>query len=280
MEDGTWTEQLTLQGIATTGDAFGFSIALDGKRLLVGAPWDDFLSSPATGNVSPDQGSVFFYEIGSGASVFLGSFDLNHDGLLSPDEWRSIYPTPPKKESAFPLIDSDESGMLDEEELRAVQNAKGVLKTSGIWLDRAEAFVELDTDQDGRVSRAEIEPMWAPGTSSKGIDATWKRLKGGEGIDFPSWIRANSLPPLVAYEKAKALRAERRTLYRMLDSSDESGLVERDEFALFFRSGTRFQVIDAAWRVATGTPKDQPLPGTISLTDFIEAPKLPKSPWK
>ncbi|MEK7950058.1 EF-hand domain-containing protein [Luteolibacter soli] len=279
MEDGSWSEQITLHGDVSTGDAFGFSMAMDGNSLLVGAPWDDFLSSPTTGNISPDQGSAYFFEIGSGIPVLLRHFDGDDDGALSLDEWSAIYPALVKRETAFPVIDADESGMLDEAELRAARNMKAVAKTLGLWADRAEAFIELDTDQDGIVTRSEIAAMWLPGASAKSIDSAWKRLEVPEGFDFTSWIQARTLPSLSSFEKGKDLRKERRVLFRMLDG-DQDGVVSRDEFSNLFPFSTRSKTIETAWRVATGTTKKETPPDSMTRLEFIESTKVPTPHWE
>lgn len=277
-EDGIWNETLTLRGDGTTGDAFGFSLAMDGKHVLVGAPWDDFLTSP-TGNVAPDQGSAYFFEIGSEVSVFIGHFDANADGTLSQDEWRSIYAAPPKKDISFGMIDADQSDSLDEAELRAARDGKKTAKTLGRWLRRAAAFLDLDTDQDGRITRTEIVAMWMPGTNAGMIDSAWNRIQTDGALDFRAWIRARTLPSLPVFEAATELRSERRTLFRRLDSNEDAQ-VSREEFAQMFHFKVRPNVIESAWRVATGTPKKSEPPASITLASFVEAPKLPKPDWE
>jgi hypothetical protein len=58
----TWTETQRLEGINTMSwDAFGASVAVDGKRALVGVPWDDW-GNPQVG--SAGRAYVFLYDAG------------------------------------------------------------------------------------------------------------------------------------------------------------------------------------------------------------------------
>ena len=47
-----------------------------------------------------------------------------------------------------------------------------------------------------------------------------------------------------------------------------------------FHFKVRPNVIESAWRVATGTPKKSESPASITLASFVEAPKLPKPDWE
>lgn len=270
----SWTRDLRLNGGPATGDGFGFSVAMDAGTVLVGAPFDEFTTSPV-GNLTPDQGSAWFFELRAEHEVFLSLFDADSNDLLSAGEWLSIYPKAPKKEAAFALIDSDASGGLSTAELKAARTLRGVKPTLGTWLDRSAAFIELDADANGRVTREEIRLMWKPATPAKNIDATWTRMQGGTGLGLAQWIKAPVLPSLATYEVAKTMRSTRRAAFKSRDW-DENEQLSRAEFQYLFYAVLQPKALDAAWRAATGTPRKQTPPDFISLPDFIEAPKLPR----
>ncbi|MFO0546856.1 MAG: hypothetical protein U0271_00645 [Polyangiaceae bacterium] len=72
---GVWSEVAAINGIATSGDYFGYSVALsaDGKRLLVGMPGDD---QPGLANT----GSVRVYDEVSGTWTPVGVLQSSNPG--------------------------------------------------------------------------------------------------------------------------------------------------------------------------------------------------------
>ncbi len=257
-------------------DGFGRSVAIGGGCALVGASHKDFTALPH-GNRASDQGSVHIYQVESQESVFIAIYDGDANGQLSPTEWASIPAVVPKKETAFPLLDTDLSGQLSHDEILAGRSNKRVAKTLGIWLQRTSAFVELDADGDELLTRQEIAPMWKPGTPLKIIDAFWTRLGGGSGMRLPAWIKAKVIPSIPAYQLAKLTREQRLDAAENIDGNGDERIT-RVEFAALFKSGTSAKAIDAAWRAATATPKKGTAPESISLIGFVESPKLPKLP--
>lgn len=70
--DGSWTETAMLQpDDIMPGDQFGFDVAIDGDRLLVGAYKDD--------GVVPDSGSAWFYDETS------SGWELSQEAMFAPD---------------------------------------------------------------------------------------------------------------------------------------------------------------------------------------------------
>ncbi|WP_367873259.1 hypothetical protein [Luteolibacter sp. Populi] len=273
-ENGVWGHRLELRSGNTTGNGFGLSVALDGAFALVGAPYEDAVTSPV-GNITPNQGSAWFFILSSEHELFLQTFDTNGDNSLSAQEWRAVYPAAPKKELSFALVDADASNSISREELQAARGNRKLTKTLNLWLDRAAAFIELDLDKDGLMTRTEITPMWKPGARAKAIDATWKRMGGAAGLTLAQWVKARILPSLPAYAVAKEIRASRRSAFGEKDF-DQNGRLSRSEFGFFFKEGTASKKVNVAWRAATATPRKEDPPADIGLGPFIEAPSLPR----
>jgi hypothetical protein len=204
----------------------------------------------------------------------LAALDLDSDRLLSWSEWVQISTVPGVPE-LFDRIDSDDSGAIDLPELTAAVKSKKN-KTLNRWMPKFELAADLDLDGDYRISREEVGLMWKPGTSVATIDRYLFRT----GVALPmaprQWLGFKS-PSVSTYNKAKAMRSQRRAASLQLDA-DENGRIDREEFADLFSPSTKRVKIDKAWQSATGTASGETAPEDLSIEDFIEAPKLPKLP--
>lgn len=259
-----------------TTDGFGQSVAIDGGTALIGCSHKDFNDLPHDDR-SADQGSVFIYRLASEEASFIGAFDKDGDRELSVEEWLEVFAQVPKKDTTFPLIDSDASGKLSIDELQAGRSNKKLAKTLGLWLERCAVLAELDSDGDKRVTRQEIGMMWKPGTAAKAIDSFWSRMGGGSGMELKAWIKTKAIPSIPGYAVAKAMRTQRLEVAAAIDA-DEDEQINREEFAALFKTGTTAAKIDVAWIAATATPKGGVAPGSIPIPEFVEAAKLPKLP--
>ena len=72
---GVWTEQAILKNVANPiqGDGFGWSLAMSGNGLIVGAPFDDIFGSINEGSFSYFQRSAGVYDLGVKTFQPLGS---------------------------------------------------------------------------------------------------------------------------------------------------------------------------------------------------------------
>ncbi|MCW1914022.1 hypothetical protein OJ996_10580 [Luteolibacter sp. GHJ8] len=281
LEGGLWSHEMRFAASHESGDSldgFGRSVALSRGTALVGASHMDRTDiDQSYDKRSADQGSVFIYQLGSEEAYLVETYDMDQDGGLSLAEWQEIPAVKPKKETAFPLIDSDASGSLSVEEILAARSDKKLAKSLGLWLQRTELFVELDVSRDDVISRAEIAVMWKPGTAEKTIASFWSRMGGGSGMELKAWIKTKAIPSIPGYAVAKAMRTQRREVAADIDT-DEDERISREEFAILFKLGTPAAKIDVAWMAATATPKGGVARGSISIPEFVEAAKLPKLP--
>lgn len=93
--------------------------------------------------------------------------DTNQDGSVTPAEWRG-------PEEVFLEIDTDQDGILSTEELEAMrsrrpqqrpergpidQDGDGVISEFE-WRGPAALFEDLDTDENGTLTRAEMQAGW------------------------------------------------------------------------------------------------------------------------
>ena len=100
--------------------------------------------------------------------------DTNGDGMLSRDEAKAL----PMISKNFDAIDANHDGQITMEELRAFHKARAGER-------RAEHWKKIDTDGDGRISRAEAQAN-APRLAEHfdQIDAN------GDGFITPEELRA------------------------------------------------------------------------------------------
>jgi len=87
------------------------------------------------------------------------SLDKNGDGIISYDEFiaaaidKVALLNQENIMSAFKLIDSDNSGYITIEELKAAFDADGDSKDSSLWID---IMIEVDKDGDNKISPKEF----------------------------------------------------------------------------------------------------------------------------
>lgn len=275
----TWSHQATIAGVPQGASAS--AVALSGDTAVVASSTEDSVN-PFNGLTITDTGAVRTYRlsgllIAGPESMLLAAFDADGNGSLSPDEWLALYPVTPKKEKLFALVDSDASGEVTLAEFIAADSNRATARTTGAWTSRAKVFLELDADHDSLVTRTEIALMYPAGGPDTPIDAFWARVQGGSGLDLKTWVRTKVLPNFATYQVAKETRAKRAEVATDLDL-DSNGLITRTEFAALFPTNAAAKKIDAAWRAACGTLRNQIPPVAITIHDFIEAPKLPPLP--
>ncbi len=275
----TWSFQDFIAGVPQGASAS--ALALSGGTAVVASANEDSVN-PFNGLPVTDTGSVKIYNLSgflvSGPeSMLLAAFDADGNGSLSPAEWLALYPATPKKEKLFTLVDSDQSGEVTLAEFIASLSNKVTARSTGSWTSRAKVFLELDADHDSLVTRTEIALMYPAGGPDAPIDAFWARVQGGSGLDLKTWVRTKVLPNFATYEVAKETRARRAAAAADLDL-DSNGLITRTEFAALFPANAAAKKIDAAWRAACGTLRNQVPPVAITIQGFIEAPKLPPLP--
>lgn len=209
------------------------------------------------------------------AEFLFTALDATRDDRLTPGEWRQIYVKAPAKESHFNLLDTNRDGVLTFDEFDAGASNSSAGRTIQPAVKRTQVFLDLDTSAENSISRGEIAMMWKPGTASRTIDSYLSRGNFGATVDFWEWLHAGSLPSFTTYDQAKGIRAERREIGGRLDT-DHDGIIIYAEFAHLFKAGTSSKSIDSAFRAANGTPRGNSSPLSMSLTSFVESPKLPK----
>jgi Ca2+-binding EF-hand superfamily protein len=79
----------------------------------------------------------------------LKAADTNGDGLISKEEAKAL----PRLAKRFDAIDANHDGQVSADEMRAFQEQRH----AGQGKKRGEHWKKLDTDGDGRVSRAEAQ---------------------------------------------------------------------------------------------------------------------------
>jgi uncharacterized repeat protein (TIGR03803 family) len=220
---------------------------------------------PETGVDPKDSPEAFLF----------AALDSDRDDKLTPAEWQAIYSKIPKKETIFRAIDANTDGFLTFAEFTAGVTNRTASRTISTAVNRTAVFMEVDTSYDNIVSRAEINFMWKPGTAKIVVDAYWIRAKGGRGMDFWDWLWAPSLPSFTIYDQANNIRAQRLAIAGQLDV-DTSGTITFAEFTCLYKPGTKTKIIDTAWRAANATPGGTASPANMTVTAFVEAPKLPK----
>jgi Ca2+-binding EF-hand superfamily protein len=203
------------------------------------------------------------------------ALDGSWDDRLTPAEWLPIYVTAPRRETAFAALDANGDGFLSFAEFSAAATNRASLRTFDTALQRTKAFLSIDTNEDNAISRTEIAFMWAPGTVPATIDRYWSRAGVGADFDFWEWLHASTLPNFTTYSRATQQRAERQSIAAQLDQDhDES--ISFAEFSHLYRPGSKTSTIDSAWRAANATPRGTASPVSMSVTAFVEAPRLPR----
>ncbi|BCU76407.1 EF-hand domain-containing protein [Luteolibacter sp. LG18] len=203
------------------------------------------------------------------------ALDSSRDDRLTQAEWQGIYAKIPKKEAIFPVLDTDRDSFLSFVEFKAGTTNRTASKMLSGPIERTQAFLNVDTSLDNVVSRTEIALMWKPGTTASTIDSFWSRAQGGAGMDFWDWLWAKSLPSFSTFDQARTLRAQRMAVAAQLDANQDS-TVSRTEFARLYPASTKASTIDTAWASATATPRGATPPVTMTITQFVEAARLPK----
>ena len=99
---------------------------------------------------NPGQGHMMGY----GMMGRMGAIDTNDDGVISDDEAAS------QVESVYIAMDTDDDGELTDEEYMSVRSGPGFglnAERQKIMQDNKKArFGEMDTDKNGKVSKAEF----------------------------------------------------------------------------------------------------------------------------
>jgi len=216
--------------------------------------------------VDPDAGPAEF---------LFCALDASRDDRLTLAEWQSIYPQIPRRETIFQAIDTDHDNFISFAEFGLAMSNRVSAKTITTAVQRTQAFLDLDTDANNSITRAEIAFMWKPGTASRTIDAYWFRANGGSDMNYWDWVWAKSLPSLSGFEDAQTIRAQRLVIAGQLDT-DHDNAITLAEFSHLYPVGTRSTTIDTAWKAANTTPRGQAFPDSMTFTQFVEAPKLPK----
>lgn len=217
-------------------------------------------------DIDPEEGPEEF---------LFAALDGDRDDRLTLAEWQNIHAKIPSKETIFPLIDSNRDTFLTFGEFTAGASNRSASRIIGAAVQRTSVFLKVETSYDNIVTRAEIGFMWKPGTSAGTIDSFWSRANGGSGLDFWEWLRAKSLPSFTTFEDARKLRAERLVIALQLDA-DDNEVITRNEFARLYPSSAKAATIDSAWRTANATARGLPSPESMTVTQFVEAAKLPK----
>ena len=127
--------------------------------------WDQ-LDHDRDGELELHEVEAFLRKIGTTEHV---SIDMDSDGKISFAEFErwwakhpelresNVFAAATELESAWADIDTDGSGSLDADELRAVLETMGIaLGEAGI----AQLIEQLDTDGDGEISQAEFMAFW------------------------------------------------------------------------------------------------------------------------
>lgn len=84
-------------------------------------------------------------------SGMMAKIDTDHDGKISPAEWKAA------TDARFKMIDANNDGFISPDEMKAAAQKRAVARADDQKSHSEKMFKRVDTNGDGKLSEAEYE---------------------------------------------------------------------------------------------------------------------------